>query len=136
MTRAAAALASACTSEPGGKGVEQPGSAAAAHPHLAPPRRRRTGRHPLGSRQSARVRAAALARLLIALAANRGPRVTITVTSSDGRAHRARFCHPSIVTGLRRAIAEARAVNAAHGHPPPAGDVPATSAPAPLALAQ
>lgn len=120
MTRAAVATAVALSPEPGGKGAEQPGVAAASHLALTPaplPRRRR-GRHPLGSRASARIRATSLAHLLAALAPSRGPVVHFTVRMKDGSLRRARFSHASVLFHLRRAIAEAQTVNAAHAEPP------------------
>lgn len=77
---------------------------------------------PRGRRQAARTRAAALERILKALAPHHGAAITVTVTARRGaprrRGIRSTFSHPDVLFVLRRAFAEAAAAAAAYGTPP------------------
>jgi hypothetical protein len=71
------------------------------------PARRRPTTDPRAQRESARVRAASLARLLLAIAPSQGAAVTLTISTRAGAKHRATYSHQSVLFYLRRAIADA-----------------------------
>lgn len=71
-----------------------------------------TARHQI---RSAQIRAAALGKLLVAIAPNRGSAITLKVTNKGGKSCRATFSHASVLFILRRALAEAQAEAAAVG---------------------
>lgn len=70
-------------------------------------------------RRSARIRAASLGRVLLAIAPNRGSAITLSVTTKRGVRVRSTFSHPSVLLILRRALADAQATSAAQANPQP-----------------
>jgi hypothetical protein len=73
-----------------------------------------TKRHQI---RSAEIRAAALGRLLVGIAPNKGSAITLKVTNKSGFSCRATFSHASVLFVLRRALAEAQASALAVGQP-------------------
>ncbi len=80
-------------------------------------------------RNSARVRAAALGRLLLAIAPTKGSAITLSVTTKRGIRTRSTFSHPSVLIVLRRAIADAQASAAAQANGQPRAPLSQSTSP-------